>query len=51
MALFIINMTRIQLALDSGEHFYTSSEGERNHLISLGWNDEGIGWYGTGTGG
>ena len=31
---------------NSGEHFYTASKGERNHLISLGWNDEGIGWYG-----
>lgn len=29
---------------NSGEHFYTSSIGERDHLISLGWNDEGIGW-------
>ena len=29
---------------NSGEHFYTASAGERNHLISLGWNDEGIGW-------
>ena len=29
---------------NSGEHFYTASLGERNHLISLGWNDEGIGW-------
>ena len=29
---------------NSGEHFYTASKGERNHLISLGWNDEGIGW-------
>ena len=30
---------------NSGEHFYTSNVGERNNLISLGWNDEGIGWY------
>ena len=29
---------------NSGEHFYTASAGERNHLIGLGWNDEGIGW-------
>ncbi len=29
---------------NSGEHFYTSNSGERDHLISLGWNDEGIGW-------
>ena len=29
---------------NSGEHFYTSSDIERDHLISLGWQDEGIGW-------
>ena len=29
---------------NSGEHFYTSSDNERNHLISLGWNNEGEGW-------
>lgn len=29
---------------NSGEHFYTSSIVERDHLISVGWNDEGIGW-------
>lgn len=29
---------------NSGEHFYTKDTDERNHLISLGWNDEGIGW-------
>lgn len=29
---------------NSGEHFYTSSSGERNHLIGLGWNYEGVGW-------
>lgn len=29
---------------NSGEHFYTSHLGERQHLLSLGWKDEGIGW-------
>ena len=29
---------------NSGEHFYTSSVVERDHLISVGWNDEGTGW-------
>lgn len=29
---------------NSGEHFYTSSTVEREHLISLGWSDENIGW-------
>ena len=30
---------------NSGEHFYTSDAGEREFLISLGWEDEGIGWH------
>ena len=30
---------------NSGEHFYTSNSAERNLLISIGWNDEGIGWF------
>ena len=30
---------------NSGEHFYTASTGERDGLVRLGWNDEGIGWY------
>ena len=38
-----VNMYRLYNP-NSGEHFYTSSLGERNNLISLGWNDEGIGW-------
>ena len=29
---------------NSGEHFYTASGIERQTLIDLGWNDEGIGW-------
>ena len=29
---------------NSGEHFYTSSTFERDHLIDVGWNDEGTGW-------
>lgn len=29
---------------NSGEHFYTANSGERNHLVKLGWHDEGIGW-------
>jgi len=29
---------------NSGEHFYTSNQGERNHLVSVGWNYEGVGW-------
>ena len=24
---------------------YTRNKKERDHLISLGWRDEGIGWY------
>ncbi len=30
---------------NSGEHFYTASAAERNHLVKVGWNAEGIGWY------
>ena len=29
---------------NSGEHFYTMSEGEKDHLVSLGWQYENIGW-------
>jgi hypothetical protein len=29
---------------NSGEHFYTQNGSERNYLISIGWNNEGIGW-------
>ncbi|WP_303975211.1 hypothetical protein [Streptococcus merionis] len=29
---------------NSGEHFYTSAVAEKNHLISLGWKDEGQAW-------
>lgn len=29
----------------SGEHLYTLSSSERDHLSSIGWNYEGIGWY------
>ena len=28
----------------TGEHFYTSDTTERDNLIAIGWNDEGIGW-------
>lgn len=30
---------------NSMEHFYTADESEKEHLVSLGWKDEGIGWY------
>jgi len=30
---------------NSGEHFYTASESERNMLVGAGWNYEGIAWY------
>ena len=29
---------------NSGEHFYTKDMTEKNHLVSLGWKYEGIGW-------
>lgn len=30
---------------NSGEHFYTANATEKNHLDSIGWRYEGIGWY------
>jgi len=29
---------------NSGEHFYTADEGEKDYLSEIGWNYEGIGW-------
>jgi hypothetical protein len=29
----------------AGAHNYTTSEVERDYLVSVGWNHEGIGWY------
>ena len=29
---------------NSGEHFYTAREAERDMLVSVGWHYEGIGW-------
>ena len=29
---------------NSGEHFYTASAAERDHLVSVGWRCEGVGW-------
>lgn len=34
---------------NSGSHNYTTSLDEHNMLVSIGWNDEGIGWYGVNT--
>ena len=31
---------------ETGTHNYTADVEERDHLVSLGWHDEGIGWYG-----
>ncbi|MGI6116893.1 MAG: transglutaminase domain-containing protein [Bilifractor sp.] len=30
---------------NSGEHFFTSSTDEKNHLMGLGWQYEGVAWY------
>lgn len=35
---------------NSGEHFYTAVSAEREHLIAVGWKDEGIAWYAPKTG-
>ena len=29
---------------NSGEHFYTATNGEKNNLVKVGWRYEGIGW-------
>ena len=31
---------------EAGAHFYTLNENEKDHLDEIGWNYEGIGWYG-----
>lgn len=31
---------------NNGEHLYTKSQAEAQGLISVGWTNEGIGWYG-----
>ena len=28
----------------NGEHLYTANAGERDYLVSVGWNYEGVGW-------
>ena len=33
----------------TGEHFYTSDTKEKAYLVSVGWTDEGIGWYAPST--
>lgn len=32
--------------MPTGTHNYTTGKGEHNYLVSIGWVDEGIGWYG-----
>ena len=32
---------------NSGSHHYTTSEVERDHLVSIGWRYEDFGWYGV----
>ena len=32
---------------NSGSHHYTTSDVERDNLVSLGWSYENVGWYGT----
>lgn len=32
---------------NSGSHNYTTSRGEHDSLVSVGWRDEGVGWYGV----
>lgn len=37
------NMARLYNE-NTGEHFYTSNDGERTNLITQGWKYEGLGW-------
>ena len=30
---------------NSGEHFYTADEDEKDNLVNIGWQYEGVGWY------
>ena len=32
---------------NTGEHFYTVNEAEYQSLQTVGWKDEGVGWYGA----
>ncbi|MBR4457189.1 MAG: leucine-rich repeat domain-containing protein, partial [Solobacterium sp.] len=38
-----VNMFRMYNP-NSGEHFYTGNEQEKNHLVSIGWKYEGVGF-------
>ncbi len=35
---------------NAGAHHFTTSVDERNHLANVGWNAEGLGWYGLAEG-
>ena len=39
----MVNMYRLYNP-NSGEHFYTSNNTEKNNLVKVGWRYEGIGW-------
>lgn len=47
---FAISGTDVSMAMyrvynpNSGEHFYTMQQNEKNNLVKLGWKDEGTGW-------
>ena len=32
----------------AGDHHYTMDRAEADNLVSVGWNDEGIGWHSDG---
>ena len=32
----------------TGDHHYTIDSNERDHLVRVGWIDEGVGWYSAG---
>lgn len=35
---------------NTGEHFYTIGSFERDSLVSVGWRDEGVGWFSSESG-
>ena len=45
---FTINATSAMYRLynpNSGEHFYTANEKEKDNVVAAGWNYEGVAWY------
>lgn len=59
LSVFAVGSVKVQAATNemyrmynpnSGEHFYTATAAEKNHLVNVGWKSEGIGWTAPTTG-